>query len=505
LTVIKYQKLDPFFESLKPQAKKSSDARAFLIHGERYLCQTALNRLLAVLLPFAKRDLQCEILDGTDDQINEAIQRVQTFSLTPGPKIVICKDAELSAKPKAADQNALANVEKAYRANDYGTAARRLLSMCAKANLDLDRLKRPEQLLSATSTRSDDEAPPWFKALLAYCRQKELSVPAVKNIRKQIQVAVEKGFPGQNYLILTTRQVDRRQKWYKCFQHYGVVLDCSAPTGVRRVDLAAQETLLKEQMHSVLDPNDKLNPAAFKALCAKSGFDPATFTQNLKKIVAYAGQARYVKADDIERLIKRTKSDPIFAFTNALLERDTVRALFLADALLGGGQLNHPLQLLSAMINQVRKLLMAQSFMISPFGNRWHKGMSFSQFQTRTVPAIKRYDEETAASLPGIQDQARRDGQDRQHQQGKDPQRSRSDLQVLRSTQSPYAVFQLFRHAGRFKIDHLQALLARLHVADRRLKSGSVNQVAVLEEVIIYFCQGKGPSAKRHDSGNILR
>jgi DNA polymerase-3 subunit delta len=490
LTVIKYQKLDPFFESLKSPTKTHGDAKAFLIHGERYLCQTALDRLLATLLPSAKRELQCETLDGSDDQINEAIQRVQTFSLTPGPKIVICKDTELSTKTKTAPVNGLSNVEKAYRANDRATAARRLLSLCARAKLDLDRLKRPEQLISSPPSETGAEVPQWFKELIAYCREKKRAVHAVKDIRKQLEIAVEKGFPGQNYLILTSRQVDRRQKWYKCFKQYGVVLDCSAPMGTRKADLATQEALLIEQMHSVLDPNDRLNPSVFKALCAKSGFDPATFTQNLKKIIAYVGQAQKVQEADIERLIARTKIDPIFAFTNALLARDTSQALFLADALLSGGQLNHPLQLLSAMINQTRKLLMAQSFMISSYGKTWQRRMSYPQFQAQTVPAINQFDEQMAATLPSMPDFTQTDSDTRPLSPPK--RLPRSDLQVLRSTQSPYAVYQLFKNAARFKISHLQALMTKLHVADRRLKSGSVNQTVIIEEAIIYFCQENG-------------
>ena len=72
--------------------------------------------------------------------------------------------------------------------------------------------------------------------------------------------------------------------------------------------------------------------------------------------VELVGDRREITIADVESVLQRTKKDPIYEFTNALADRKPDPALFFLDSLLSSGI--HPLQVFTALINQVRKLLL---------------------------------------------------------------------------------------------------------------------------------------------------
>ncbi len=65
----------------------------YLIYGEELLYKSAQNTLLDELVPVSKRSLNYDSFDGTDENIYEAVERVNTFSLLSGPKVVSLCDS----------------------------------------------------------------------------------------------------------------------------------------------------------------------------------------------------------------------------------------------------------------------------------------------------------------------------------------------------------------------------------------------------------------------------
>ena len=70
-------------------------APVYLIFGEELLTRNAFNELLDALLPASSRDVNYEPLDGTQVNIHEALERVNTYSLLPGKKVVALRDTRL--------------------------------------------------------------------------------------------------------------------------------------------------------------------------------------------------------------------------------------------------------------------------------------------------------------------------------------------------------------------------------------------------------------------------
>ena len=86
--------------------------------------------------------------------------------------------------------------------------------------------------------------------------------------------------------------------------------------------------------------------------------------------------------------------DPVFELTNAVTDRNYDAAAFYLKSLLSQGFF--PLQIIAAIINQVRKVLIVKDFLESPAGKFWRPGLTFDQFKKQfsqtILPALQAHD-----------------------------------------------------------------------------------------------------------------
>jgi DNA polymerase-3 subunit delta len=166
------------------------------------------------------------------------------------------------------------------------------------------------------------------------------------------------------------------------------------------------------------------------------------------------------------------------------------------DALLSSGDIDHPLQLLSAMLKQFRSLVMIKDFIESSYGGSWHSGDSFSRFKTRVMPAIQAFDKNVLDQLKGWEERAS-DHEDSGTRQEKKQQsetktlskgQATTDLVIAKNPNNPYPVYQMLKKSERFTKQEIVAALERLRDADLRLKSTGQNQKIVMEDLILNIC-----------------
>jgi DNA polymerase-3 subunit delta len=297
-------------------------------------------------------------------------------------------------------------------------------------------------------------------------------------------------------LILTTGAVDRRKKIYELIKEKGLVIDCSVPKGERKADKKAQEAVLQEIKNSVLKKHAKaLQPGVFELLYDMSGFEPRIFTGNLEKLISYAGERREITRADAAAVLERTKQDPVFAFTNAVTDRNTAEALFyLASLLHDSQQPIRPEQIVVAILNQVRKLLRIKEFLASAEGSVWVAACAFGQFKAEVLPAILQHDQKLSQRIgEWRQTLAAADDPEGSRKTGgkKAAGRASSDLFIAAQPKNPYPVYQLFRKSERFSSEELRQAVAVLSQADRRIKSGADNKQLILEKLVWSICGGK--------------
>ncbi len=454
----------------------------YLVHGQEMLVEQTTRQLSSRLLDGAQRQMCCEKVDGANEHLPDVIERLNTYALLGGPKIVIFAEAKLF-EGKSSDQRIVERVADAWDENDVNKAARQFLSLCGQLEIDLeDALERDNDHAALKNLRALVGTDAVAK-LVARCQSEGWRPVASSDQAGALQQAIESGFPRQHYLIVTVHaRVPKNLKLYKAFRDHGAVIDCCIPQGERRSDKAAQETVLRRALDELLAASGKqMSPAAFQYLCKLTGFDPRTFAQNVEKLVNYAGERIEITEEDILAVVKRTKTDPVFELTNAVADRKLKPSLFYAQALLEAKW--HPLQILSALANQMRKLLVAKSFTSGTYGKSWAPGMRYPQFQNAVMPAVEAFDRqsrnETAAWQATIPSEPNK---------GRSSKKEATDVVLAANPKSPYPVYQTLLKSDNFTLEELFTALQKLNRADLLLKSSAQDNALILKKAIMEIC-----------------
>ncbi len=333
---------------------------------------------------------------------------------------------------------------------------------------------------------------------------------------ENLQNLIEKGFPEGHYLVVTSENVDKRRTLFNAIKTLGVAVDCSVSQGNSKAEKEEQSEILRLTMMGVLDRRGKgIDGDALQALTELTGFDPVAFSDNLERLTSFIGDRDNININDVHSVVKRSKKEPIFELTNAVAQKDLESSLFYYKSLCDNGF--HPLQLLSSIVNQIRKIFAVKIFII----NQAQKGEScwvsanknYQQFVSNTMPYITRVDSELDNILlqwsqeltSKSDDDYEADSNEKDEvylksnkvSKGKKKgstkksavNRRNSDLIIASNPKSAYPVYQTFLRADKFNIDELVIIIAQMSDIDYKLKSSSDGDpFIVLEEMIIRIC-----------------
>lgn len=469
----------------------------WLIHGEEFLRAKALEMVLTTLLPNPKDRINYEPVGNLDNQVAVALEKVNTYSFLSGTKIVAMLECRAFDSPKTT----MALIDKAKKAvddDDLKKAAQYLNRHLSVLDLSVDDISGPDVNGDIRRKRlklgagEDDE---WINTIIDYWRDHDLNVSQSGAPASLLETAITQGFPDNHILIITTDIIDRRRKLFKIIEANGLVVDCVVPKGSRKAEKTIQTKVLKERMGAILEKhNKKLAPGVFQRLYEKTGFQLRLFCSNLEKLVDFVGDRQLIDQNDVESVLDRSRLDPIFELTGAVSERDLDKALFYLHAM--QSQSLHPLQINAALINQVRKLIVAREFIDSPHGRIWRRGLAFPVFKKEVLPAIKAYDEELTALWKTWQNAlGDSDVLENGNTQPKGANKKKipppfEGLYLAGRKVNPYAVFKMLENAHRFELNELVSFLAVQYHLDRRLKSGARDTALELSRLVIQMCIG---------------
>ncbi len=497
---LNYKTLETYLKGLeKGRGRKAApgeprDAQVYLIYGEEVLCKAAFKKLLAALAPGDRQRFNYEPVDGTAGGVPEALEKLNTFSLLPGPKVVALTEARLfDAAPDAGKM--LGSARQAHADGNLNRAASELLRLMALSNLTFEDLDRESRHRSLPVLAESGDQDGWLDDLLAFCRAGGRDVPPVADGESALCHAIEKGFPDGNHLLITTDTIDKRKRLFKTIRDFGGVVDCFVPKGDRKADKKIQETVLRETMRDVLDGGGvALDEDGFAALQEMTGFDIRAFAGNLKKLVDFVGDRRRITRADISAALERTKRDPVYALTGAIAARNLEQALFFTGTLLSGGlAAMRPEQILVALLNQVRKLLRIKEFTGGPSGSAWFAGCPYQHFTAAVLPVVQQFDAELVDRIQRwhevLAEADREEASPSSRKKVKKKKSPATDLSIVRNPNNPYPVYQLFLAAENYTKQELLQAFEHLARADLRIKSSGDNKRLILEEAIFNICR----------------
>ena len=485
MSEIQYQHIEKYISNLS----EKDFSPIYLIFGEEFFCQKALTILSEKLLMGENRDVGYELLEGDPANTVEAIDRVNTFSMLAEKKVVVLSNSRIFYE-KNNSATLIENARQAVKDNDLKKGAKIFLDFLSINSIKFEdvAVSDPAKIINIPQEESDDGL--WINQILDYCTQNSLTVASGKSSMDRMQSAIEKGFAEKNHLIITAEYVDKRRLLYKLIKEKGAIVDCSVPKGERKADKDAQNAILNQQLNKILAESGKtIDQDAFQALQELTGFDLRVFHGNVEKLIDFVGERKHISTEDIHTLLKRTKSDPIFEITNAVSDRNGEKALYYVHFLLSGGI--HPLQILSAIINQVRKLMICRSFVEKLQLKGWHDKISYPEFNRLILPMVVDLDRIFLEEIMKWEDMLKPQKLEIDSKKKKKTAstvKPGTDLVIAKNPKNAYPIYQLMLKSALFSIPELTEAMTALYEADTRLKTTAQDSKLVLEKTIITIC-----------------
>ena len=460
-----------------------------LLYGDELLYKTTLQSVLNTLLPPEKQAFNYETIDGVSENVYPAIEKLTTYSFFADPKVIGFVDTRIFHGKKNADEIFL-KIKTAYEENDVKSASRNFFSLLSVMSLTIEDVRdKNYTALKLNPEMSQNTA--WMDSLVECCIENPVSESSGNDSAQILQRAIEHGFVPEAHLILTTDMVDKRKGLYKTIAEKGLVIDCSTPTAESGANRKIQAAFLWEQVKLILTPLGKtLDKDVFQQLVDITGFDLRTFAGNLQKLAQYVGERKVITSGDVQSVISRTRRDPIYEMTTAVMERKPESALFYLRSLLSGGFF--PLQIVAAITKQIRKLLILKDVLETPAFRFWKAGCHYDQFSRQfaqtILPALQSQD---ATLLERLDTWKYGDASTDTATSGKQKKKSSSSAtDLLISKQSnAYAVYKQMEHASRFSRQELVEAVGHLYRASVHLTSSRMNPSLILETMILNICR----------------
>ena len=470
--------------------------QTFLIYGQEAIYKPILSDILNLLIPDLalnkdkankiNKESSIETIDN--DDIYAAIEKLNTFSLLSNSKVVILANSQIFYSK----ENQLELIDKAKEAfdkDDIKKSARYILSFLALSNNSFEDAYNSE-FRQKLFNNSNDFA--WFDSVLDYCKSKNMQIEA-KDYSQDLQIAINKGFSDDNYLIITADSIDKRKSLYKALNDKAIIIDCSIPMGSRKADKDVQDLFVKEKTNEFLAKYNKtMAQDAYLAFYDMTGFDLGTILNNLEKLVSFVGDRKKIESSDVKSVLKRTKQDPIYELVNAILDKNLENSLFYLDSILSGDV--YPLQILAAITNQVRKLLIIKDFTESFFGKAWKSGLDYNKFQKNIVEQIYKFDQNILNILEnwekillgnsGDLDKNNLEANSKKITKQKKSAKITTDIFILKDSKNFYPVYQTFLKSDKFTKSELLNIFNVLHETDLKIKSFGKNSKLLLEKLI---------------------
>ena len=200
-----------------------------------------------------------------------------------------------------------------------------------------------------------------------------------------------------------------------------------------------------------------LESGAVERLLARTDGDPAGFSMELEKLLAWAGKGGRIRASDVKGNVEDEASEDVYGLYDAIGRRDAGEALSRLQRLFDGRDIRTgdrafdkvdedvwPFQFLAMLTGEIRKMLLIRS-RLEESGGGFDASMSYAAFQARVLPRLM-----TPAVPFG-----------------------RSPFETARGPAHPFALFQSARRSSRFTARELARALARAADVDVQLKTSA--------------------------------
>ena len=221
-------------------------------------------------------------------------------------------------------------------------------------------------------------------------------------------------------LVITSNKVDRKRKLFKILTGLRTAIACEAPKENELTNWLRKRAEEKEY---------SLSSDAARFLVNRVGARPGILAKELEKTLLYAGANKSILEKDVAEVVGESKTENVFALTEALKTKNPETALRLLNNQIDHGE--EPIKILGTIAWQLRII--------------WE----VKYYQKKNMPSSQ------IAKVMGA---------------------------------NPYVVDKALQHTGRFSTEKLRTGYLELVKADRSLKSSSQDPLAVMQTLVLNLC-----------------
>lgn len=368
-----------------------NEAPVYLLVGEEFLVRKAAERLLTKLVPGGAGDLNCVTLDGATPK--EIAAELATFPMFGGRKVVFLRDPEFLA-PKKGRADALGRAREAWKANRRKEAARRVLSIAARAGWGVGELDptasgtpKPDDWERELGVVLADVDAQFLKDVQAFCVAENISAPAGDDTVLEDWLS-KKPAKGQ-VLVIATTELETKSAFVKLVKSHGSLLEFKVTSSLQKLDLNefATETLAPHKK--------KLGPGALDALKDRVGANFRLLASELEKLALHSSNPT-ITQKDVVLLVGHAREEEWLELSDALQKRSLEAAMKYLDEALSQGAA--PLAIHGAVTGIVRKLVAAYENMAQLSGGKPPR--NYNDFQARLWPKIEADAKAAKAKVP---------------------------------------------------------------------------------------------------------
>jgi len=441
--------------------QKGNARPCYLLYGEEtFLLDTALKKIIDLILKDADRELNLFYMDGDHEDMQALCQSLMTPPLIAGSKVVVLRNTHIFHSV-----NTLSELISGIRIRldtDPDRAAKDFMRFLGIMGWSLDDLRNDgwrsihdhdwKKALSAEGDKNLLET--WLPGMIEHCINLGLKEEAVIEGAEMLGDILKKGLPEGNHLIMTAGVVDKRKKIFKVISEMGAVLHFPQIKYESRKKQALMDTA-----RDILSRAGKtMTPGAWEAMGHRTGFVMDSSVEALEKLITYTGDRSRIEEKDVDAVVGKSKEGNIFDLTNAISEKNLNRALVALKDLFDQGI--HHMVIMSMMAKDIRFLAQASILISGGSLSDFDPKMDYGRFQRSVYPVIRTWAE------------------------GVGKKEWKGDL----IRQNPYVIYQAMKNSCRFSFDVLVGYLEDLVDMDMALKSTARDPRFMLERFLIKVC-----------------
>lgn len=367
-------------EDALQELEAGGEAPTYLLAGEEFLVRKAAEQLLARLVPAGVADLNLVTMDAGSPK--EIASELATLPMFGGRKVVFVRDPEFLA-PKKGRVDALGKARDAWKANRRKEAARRVLSLAARAGWSAQDIDPSASGAPGIEAWSDElgielaEADVSFlREVKEFCLAEGITAPSGDETALNDWLSSK---PGKDQvLVLAVTELEAKHPFVKLVKSHGRFIE-------RKVAAKLKDLDLTQFVNETLTPfKKKLQPQALERLKDRVGGNFRLLESELEKLALHSDGAT-ITARDVDLLVGHARDEEYFELAEAVQKRDLSTALkYIDDALAQGA---HAIMLLGSIAGIVRNLLVNFERLTQLSGGKPPR--NFQDFQARLWPKIE--------------------------------------------------------------------------------------------------------------------